>query len=292
MLRRYKGGFLTSTLPQTTVGVTNGMYSLPIQSQAVQSGTWPLSSSQNYANLITNFSGTKYYISPTGSDSNPGTSENLPLQTYAQFRTLTSANTAAIMCVFLPGSYTLPTLPLTSSGECCFTDEARERIYVCKTPSETVFEWSANGGKRDCAPFYFRNANTRFYGGVIKRDNNARTLSYSTAFFNGTTIGFVAKVYNVVLAEVNANGNWSVSYNNTDWNSNMSVTNCTFAVSEAALASYSGVATFIGDYCAGNYTVTSTFPLFTNYVNANGTMNPTTYSIAGTSGVYTGQYAW
>lgn len=292
MLRRYKGGYISSTMPTTSVNGVSGMYSLPSQVQAVQSNSWPLASVINYQNLITNFSGTKYYISPTGSDSNPGTSENLPLQTYAQFRTLTSANTAAIMCVFLPGTYTLSTILATASGECCFTDEARERIFVCKTPNQTTFEWTANGGRRDCAPFYFRNVNTRFYGGVIKRDNNARTLNYATAFFNGTTLGFVAKIYNVVLAEVNANGNWSLSYNNSAWNANMGVYNCTFAVIEAAAASYAGADTFIGDYCAGNYSVTTATPLFTNYVNAAGTMNPTTYVISGTSGVYTGAYAW
>lgn len=292
MLRRYKGGFLTSVLPTTTSGYTTGRYSLPLQSQAMQSGTWPLSSGQIYNSLITNFVGTKYYISPTGSDSNPGTSENQPLATYAQFRSLTSTTNASIMCVFLPGTYSLASILATANAECCFTDEAYSRTFVCKVPSQTVFNWSANGGRRDCAPFYFRNTNSRFYGGVINRDNNARTLNYSCAFFNATTLGFVAKVYNVVLAEVNANGNWSLSYNNGTWNTNMEVNNCTFAVSEAALTSYSGAATFIGDKCAGNYTVTTTFPLFTNYVNANGSMNPTTYQIVGSSGVYTGIYAW
>lgn len=290
MLRRYRGGFITATKTTTTPSSASGIFNLAYQASNHES--WPAPGYVYYNQLIDSFSGTKYYISPTGNDANPGTNENLPLQSYSQFRVLTSGNASDIMCVFLPGTYTLPTILATASGESCFTDESYKRVFVCKIPNQTVFEWTANGGRRDCAPFYFRNVNTRFYGGVIKRDNNARTLNYATAFFNGSTLSFVGKIYNVVLAEVNANGNWSLSYNNAGWNSNTGVYNCTFAVIEAAASSYSGVATFPGDYCAGNYSVTNTFPLFTNYVNANGTMNPTTYAIAGTSGVYNGTYAW
>lgn len=292
MLRRYKGGYISPSLVSTSTSGATGRFSLPYQMQAAGSGTWPITTSVTYNNLINNFVGTKYYISPTGSDSNPGTSEGAPLQTYTQFRTLTSATTASIMCVFLAGTYTMTTLGLTGSAECCFTDENYQRTFVCKEPSLTIFNWLANGGKRDAAPFYFRNANTKFYGGIVKRDNNGRTLNYSNAFFNGTTLAFAGKVYNTVLAETNANNLWSVSYNNAGWSGTQGPYYCTFAGNAAAQASYAGAATFVGDYCAGNYSVTSSFPLFTNYVNAAGTMNPTTYEIAGSSGVYNGEYHW
>ena len=296
MVKRYSGGFISSQTLNVSRTTASGLFDLPYQIKAQKNSLWPnqsLGPPQAYLDLINNFTSTVYYISPTGSDSNSGTSTDTPLQTYAQFRTLTSSITTSIMCVFLPGTYTLSSIIANATySECCFTDENYERIFVCQVPNQTIFEWTANAGKRDAQPFYFRNANTRFYGGVIKRNNNGRTLNYATSFFNNSTMNFVAKVYNVVIAEVNANNYWSLSYSNSTWPSTMGVYYCTFAVGAAALGSYSGGTSFIGDYCAGNYSYTGTFPSFTNYVNANGGMNATTYAISGTSGVYNGTYAW
>lgn len=295
MLRRYEGSYISASLVTTSNTRANGVYSLSHQMQAVRANNWPIgfpTTADVYNGLINNFSGTKYFISPTGSDTNAGTSEGSPLQTYAQFRTLTSANASSIMCVFLPGTYTLSSISASGTGESCFSDDNAQRTFVCKSPSETVFNWTANLGRRDAAPFWFRNANTKFYGGVVRRNNNGRTLNYSNAFFNGTTIAFVGQVYNTVIAETNANNLWALSYNNGTWATTQGVFFCTFAVSAAAQSSYSGADTFNGNSCAGNYSVTSATPLFTNYVNAAGTMNATTYFIAGASGVYNGLYRW
>lgn len=291
MLRRYRGGYISATKKTTTLSSASGMFNLAYQ--ASNSANWPGLNNPAYQQLIDNFIGTRYYISPTGSDTNSGLNESAPLATYNQFRALTSAITSSVMCIFLQGTYSLSTIVSNASfSECCFTDENYQRVFVCKTPNATIFNWTADNGKRDCAPFYFRNINSAFYGGIINRNNNGRTLNYSTAFFNQSTVGFAGKVYNTVIAEVNANAKWSLSYNNASWSGTQGAYYCTFAVGAAALGSYSGTATFPGDYCAGNYSVTNSFPLFTNYVNANGSMNPTTYQIAGTSGVYNGTYAW
>lgn len=245
----------------------------------------------SYVTLINNSTATKYYIDAVfGSDTNDGLSFSTPIQTYSRFRTLTSAITTPVMVIFLEGTYTLSSF-VSGSGEFCFNDDGRERHFVCQ-PGKAVFNWTANGGARDAAPFRFANAATRFYGGIVRRNNNGRTLNYSTAFFNGTTVTFNGIVFNTVIAETNANNNWSLSYNNADWTGTQGPYYCTFAVGTTALSSYTGGTTFTGNFCAGNWGVNITSATFTNYVNASGAMNATTYAIAGSSGVYNGTYAW
>jgi hypothetical protein len=246
----------------------------------------------SYQSLISLYAGGVYYIDGViGSDSNAGT-QSSPLRTYAGFRTLTSGTTSAVMAVFKAGTYTMSSIVSNATySECCFTDEGYERIFICE-PGKVIFEWVANGGKREASPFWFRNANSRIYGGIVKRNNNGRTASYSVSWFNDQTSVYAGRLYNTVLLETGTNNSWSISYKNAGtWAATSGVYYCTFA-GTAALSSYSGGASFYGDACAGNYSAGITSANFTNYVNSNGTMNTSTYAIAGSSGVYQGTYAW
>ena len=293
MTRRYPSGLISPTTFVTTADNASGIFDIPTQMQLKNSQLWPTKNTNfnsTYQNLINNFSGTKYYVSTTGSDTNDGLSENTAFQSYARFYAVTSALTTNIMCIFLPGTYTLSSITLASDCEVCISDNSYPRTYVC-SPGKTIFQWTASAGKRDCAPLNFNNAGSNIYGATIKRNNNSRTLNYSVAFFNNTTANFLGKAYNTVFQETNANGNWSMNYANSGFPTGSEVNYSTFAVVQAALSSYSGTGLVLNN-CAGNYTYTTSSSTFNNWVTANGTMDPTSYYIAGASGVYNGTYAW
>ena len=117
---------------------------------------------------------------------------------------------------------------------------------------------------------------------------------YAVAFFNNTTSNFYGSLYNCAIVETNANGNWSLQYDN---GANMTgkVYNCSFYVTEGSSGDYSGGTSFVVDKSVFNWTYTPTYANVANsLVLTNHDMNSTTYVSPGTTtqGVYYGTYAW
>lgn len=300
MVKRYFGGIMSATPP--TIGATAyGFWNQPAQAQAQKAGTWPILAlpgmTAAYQTLINNFAGTKYYLSPTGNDTNNGTSKDTPLATYGRFYTLTSANTGNIMLIVLPGTYSLSSVNLFNSyGEVAISDNGYARQIVC-APGQVTFNWTPTIGLRDAAPFNLANASSNVYGCIFNRNTENRSETYAVAVFNNTTAAFTGKVYNVAIKETNTTGNggkWSLNYANGSFPAGTAAYQCAFYSPLAPMSSYSGSGMDVVNCVSNTNLVGTTSVTLTNYLNAAGTMNSTNFSVSSATnqGVYYGTYAW
>lgn len=241
-----------------------------------------------YESLINSF-GTKYYVAKNGSDSTGNGSLNNPWLTikYAESQALT--NSAIII---YPGTYNESNYNISSGAE-AMVNTTKTLSYIA-APGKVILTESGDLGLRDNNILAINVANTKLYGFIFKRDNNARVQNYSTAIwsiYSGSTNG---EVYNCVFEELNANGYMSYVYDNG--NAAAGKTYNSLFVSSSWLTSYSGGTSTIVQNTA--LTSSSTFSLpGTSTNNVNGaTINATTYSLTNysnsTYGVYSGTYAW
>ena len=204
------------------------------------SGPPPEPSSASYSSLISGWTnGIRYVDANNGNDANDGLTSGTAWQTFDYAHTQTSSITTPVMLVFYSGVY--PASPIHNGdgyGESIFVDGGYERTYLCY-PGLVRFVWTANGGYRDCPMGQLSNANSKVIGAVIERNNNGRVNTYEVAMFRGNGTGQRGTYINCVFKETNANGNWSLQYDN---NNDMPITidQCVFYTTENAAGPYSG----------------------------------------------------
>ena len=246
-----------------------------------------------YQTLINNFSGTKKYIDASvGSNSNDGNSETSAYSTIEYAQSQTSGVSTAVMYVINPGTYNL-TPVIAGSASAGISDYNLPRIFVCSPDNRVILQWTAESSPRDAPMVSFQNSTSAIYGAVLKRNNNGKSLNYSVAMFNGSTAHCQGDFYNCVFVETNANGNWSLQYDNAAGN-NSTINNCTVYTIEAGAEDYSGGAGLVLNNCAFNYTYGTSGATKTNTV-INQTIDANTYALSTdntTYGVYSGTYAW
>lgn len=238
----------------------------------------------SYQSLISGFSGTKKYINGVdGSNSNSG---DTIYAAYATIDYAISANPTATptMFVIAEGTYTVTTFGTNSTA---IRDGGNHREFVCQ-PGSVVIQWTATAADRDAAMLQFTNANSKIYGGILRRNNNGRTTNYTVAYFKGQTLG---NLYNCVFSETNTNGAWSYQYDNYGTN-NIAIHNCTFYNILAPSGNYTNAGTCLTIDSVFNTGVT-TGGTETNVLKSQ-TVNASTYQTTGvtTAGVYSGTYAW
>lgn len=242
--------------------------------------------------FITAFSGTKKHVDAVnGSNSNNGNTEATAYKTIAYAQSQTSGISTAVMYVILPGTYTLTPAALADSSA-GLSDSNLPRTFFCAPDGQVIFQWTA-GAQRDAPMVNFQNAGSAVYGAVFLRNNNGKVNSYEVAMFNGTTASCQGDFYNCLFRETNANGNWSLQYDNSSVN-NSTVNNCSFYTIENGAGDYSGGAGLVLNNCAFNYTYGAGSAVKNNTV-INQTINATTYALSAantTYGVYSGTYAW
>jgi hypothetical protein len=264
--------------------------------QAKLDDSWPIafSDNANYTSLISAFSGVRIYVSTSGNDLNSGLFSRSPLKTIEAARTLRDTYTAQnVMILVYPGTYT-PTPVVTGFSSFVLNDynASFSTVWVC-APGKVIIQWTRGGG-RDTAVVDFSCINSAVYGAIFKRNNDGEGTNYSLAFCNTQTAAQLGSIYNCVYQETNANANWSLVYNNSNTVVGP-VNNCTFAVTEAAVASYSIGSNQVFNNCVYNWTYTSTGATQNSpQILANNNLNFTTYAAPGvtTAGVYSGTYAW
>jgi hypothetical protein len=245
-------------------------------------------------NFINTFSGTKKYIDITnGSDSNNGDTDAAAYQTLAYAQAQTAAIGTAVMYVIKPGVYTLtPVVVQATFNSAGFSDGNLPRTFFCAA-GQVVFQWTATSTQRDATMVDLQNTNSSVYGAILKRNNNGKTTSYSTAMLNGSTSTSKGDFYNCVFQETNANGDWSLQYDNPGA-IQTTVNNCSFYTTENGQADYSGGAGLVLNNCAFRYVWGTSNSTRNSTISAQ-TMDATTYELAtnnSTHGVYSGTYAW
>ena len=250
-----------------------------------------------HQNFILSFSGTVKYVDiVNGLDSNNGDTGATAYRTLEHAQSTTSAISTAVMYVINPGTYDLQAAAVSGpqgTSSAAFLDGNLPRTFFCAPDGQVVFQWTA-GAQRDSCMVSLQNASSAVYGGVFKRNNNGKADSYAVAMFNGTTAYCQGDFYNCVFIETNANGNWSLHYDNSSAN-NATVNNCTFVTIENGIGDWSSAsAGLVLNDCAFNYTYGAGSAVKNNTV-INQTINATSYELStdnSTYGVYSGTYAW
>lgn len=302
MVKRYAGGVITSNKPSLSVLSATGIFSLAEQAQAKTTNTWPTpiyTFPAAYNSLITSFVGTVIYVDASiGSDSNTGSSITTPYATIDKAHAVRSTlPTSNVMIVVRPGTYNV-TLSGASLGSWAFFDFAGGRtVYVC-APGQVIFNYTASATYRDVGLCKFSLTTSAVYGAIINRNNGGKTLNYSTAFFNNTTVGYVGSMVNCAISEVNANNTWAVQYDNSAAGTG-SATNCSFYNLATGLGSYGGSASLTLTNCAFNYgygtepgTHTNELILTSHNMTSGSATPPYVSPGTTTQGVYYGTYAW
>ena len=246
----------------------------------------------NYATVVSGSTNVKY-VSATGSNANDGNSPTSPYLTIAQAQTATSGISTSVTIVIMAGTYTVTPGVATGTADAVagLSDNNLPRKFVC-CPGQTVIQWSATGAQRDATMVDFRNSGSVLYGATLLRDNNARTNTYSAAFFNSSTAGTQqGTFYNCVFRETNANNVWSFQYDNAGTQT-QKIYNCTLYAGAGAQTNWTSSSSVILTNTVIN-TTTTTGATETNVLQSQ-TVNSTTYVTTGvtTAGVYSGTYAW
>ena len=242
-----------------------------------------------YTSLISNFSGNKIYVKTTGNDSNAGTTEDSPKLTV---QSAISAATSGSMIIVYSGSYTNNTSGNASgssySGQ-LITDENKNLQIVC-APGQVKISGS-NSGARDYHAISFRNSSSKIYGAILERNNGGRSNSYDTAFisFSAGEASVTGQIYNCVFREINANGSWSMHYDNGGV-ANWLAEGCLF-IGNTWTGNYSGGSNTTTRYSASNNSSWTTNGTFTG--NSKPVAITSTWGVGSTSyGLYYGTYAW
>lgn len=306
MSRRWNGGFISSSSQSTGFATLTGISKLgtslrlnmvPLDSGGEDEESSPFPSV--YETVIADAIATTdyvYYVDATnGNDSNDGTTAAAAFASINQLNTTMNALTSnSVTAIVYPGEYNItPTAGYSGSQATVpFKDFGYARKIIC-APGKVDFIWTA-GAERDAPLVDFGSTDSQVYGAVFKRDNNGRTAKYSVAFHNDTTTKGSHQLYNCAIEETNANGNWSLQYDNSN-NSVGKWYNCTVAVNEAGDNDYSGASGFVITDTVFNYTYgTGNASKVSSEILSAHNLNFTTYegSDTGTDGVYYGTYGW
>jgi hypothetical protein len=243
--------------------------------------------------FINSFTGTRKFVDITnGSNTNNGDTEATAYQTLAYAQSQTSAINTAVMYVINPGTYNLTAVEVSGFASAGFSDSNLPRTFFCAPNGQTVFQWTA-GSQRDAAMVSLQNNGSAVYGAVLKRNNNGRSQNYEVAMFNNSTAHCQGDFYNCVFQETNANGNWSLQYDNSA-SAQSTVNHCTFYTIENGASDYTGGAGLVFNNCAFNYNYGAGSATKNNTV-VNQTIDAEDYELATdntTYGVYSGTYAW
>jgi len=233
----------------------------------------------------------RYVDSVNGSNSNNGLTQGSAWQTYNYAHTQIVNITTPVMLVILPGVYTTTSISIGDGyTETLFWDNGKERVYAC-LPGEVRFVWTAAGGIRDCPIGQFTNANSKLIGAIVERNNNGRTDNYAVSMFRGNGTGHRGSYLNCVFRETNANGNWSLHYDN---NNNMPITinQCVFYTTKNAASSYSGGAGMVITNCVFTHDDSSSIATTNTLFNTPVTLPTYVTASATNQGVYYGTYSW
>jgi hypothetical protein len=240
-----------------------------------------------YQTLINSFA-TKYYVSKTGNDSTGNGSEGNPYLTINKAISV-SGNGSAI--VVGAGTYSETNNDSVSYGEQMVYET--NSVSIIGVPGETIWQESANIGRRDNHVFGMSNSGCKIYGFIFKRNNEGRTNNYSNAIWGYAASATYGEVYNCVIQEINANGQMSHVYDNSS-SGGGKLYNCTIVASNWQ-APYTCGATNVTQDTA--LTSSNTFSLCgTSTNNTNGATIDGNYYLTNKSnstyGVYSGTYAW
>lgn len=243
-----------------------------------------------YQTLINTFGGTVRYVDPTGSNGNSGTEASPwadPL--YA----INTGASSGDMIVIKPGTYILSSVifDFSSISRYIFSDANKDLEIVCYPGQVKIIGPTTDPGSRDYHHIHLQNSNSHLYGGIIYRNNNNRANNYSNAIFGyPRTSGNTGTVSNTFFKETNANGRYSIHYDNPNTH-NWTANNCSFNGSTWQ-SNYSGGSSTTVNFCAGSGSWTTSGTK--NNPQTNSTFNSdfsTTVSNT-TYGVYSGTYAW
>ena len=117
---------------------------------------------------------------------------------------------------FKPGAGATTILDMGGTGSSTvITDLGKPITFIC-APGQTIIEWTFSTNSRDAPMFYFTNSASAIYGAYLRRNNNGNSVNYTVSFARGP--GGLGTVSNCVLAEINANGNWTRNYAGTGTN--------------------------------------------------------------------------
>lgn len=288
-MARNEGGYLgTAPAFDGPNGLLPGAWALQEAYGRSKTGNWApqtLLFPPAYQTLLNSFV-TQRYVSPSGSNSNPGT-KTAPWLTLEH----AIANTVSGGAIgILPGTYAIANEVLSYSESMLRDDN--KALHFIGYPGQVIITESSNVNARDNHMWAMRNTGTRAYGLIIRRNNNGRADSYMTAVFGRDSASVHGQVYNCVFEEVNANGAASFVYDNGGIAS-VHVERCLF-VAGNFMASYSGGSSTnaINNACTSTF---ATNGASTNNVS-NATINSSTYQLTNysdaTYGVYSGTYAW
>lgn len=280
---------------------TGGVYNAEDQRLLKSTSNWarpPATFPVAYNSLITAFSGTKVYVSQAnGSDSLSGLTINTPFLTFDKAmtyrRTLTTSN---VMIIVDPGTYTVT--PATNTNASYIIDDisaSYSTVVVCN-PGNVIFAWTGSG--RDKAIVNLNSTSSAVYGAIFKRNNNGEGIanSYSIALNNSETAQQKNPYYNCVFQETNANGNWSLVYNNGNTVTG-TVNYCTYALNEVGTNDFASGSNQVFNNCFFNWSYGTTSSVHNNeIISSTHDLNFTTYqsaqATAGGAGVYYGTYSW
>jgi hypothetical protein len=261
--------------------IGSGVYSITEANLLKSEGSWkPSSYPTAYISLIDTFS----------------LENRIYVETYTQLVAAINAasavtQTAIILSgdTFIPGGGEALTLNMTGTGASAVVADLGKPISFICAPGQTIIQWTAATTSRDGPMVYFANASSAIYGAYLKRDNNGKTLNYSTAFVRSA--GGLGYVYNCIFREMNANNNWSRNYAPSGANS-YQINYTSIYVNANGLSDFSSSAGASWNYCTNNYAKGSgTTPWLNSAENVTYNSN---FSITGntTQGVYAGTYAW
>jgi hypothetical protein len=169
------------------------------------------------------------------------------------------------------------------------TDGDKNLQIVC-SPGRVKIT-GTNAVDRDFFCVRLGHSSSKLYGLIMERNNGGRLENYMTSFMSWSDPGAlnVGQVYNCVFREVNANGRFSMHYDNNNVASWL-VDGCLFIGS-----------TWTGNYSGGGYTTTrnsaSNNSSWTTSGTFTGNQKPVTigsnWTVGSTAyGVYSGTYAW
>ena len=245
-----------------------------------------------YYTVISGASAVKY-VSATGSDSNNGNTPTTPYLTISQALSATSATATSVAIVILSGTYSItPQANGSTYGTSAITDSNKPRLFV-GAPGKVKIQFTYPSAYGPYA-VDFQNSGSACYGIIFERNNAGKTNSYEVAVFCGSaTVGNLkGNFYNCAFTETNANGLWSLQYDNEGRIASQ-VNNCTFKFGAAALGDYSGSTGLNINYCVFNQANPGGSSTKSNTLYSQ-TVNATTYAVTGvtTSGVYSGTYSW
>jgi hypothetical protein len=191
-------------------GFVPGVWTLDGAYDRIRAGQWVTSLFPSaYQSLINGFA-TQRYVSPSGNNSNSGTTGS-PWLTLEHAIANTPSGGAIVI---LPGTYAITSENHSSYSEGMLRDN-NKALHFIGVPGKVIITEADNLSRRDNHMWCMLNTGTRAYGLIVRRDNNGRVDNYATAVLGRDAGSVHGRAYNCVFQEMNANGWASLVYDNT-----------------------------------------------------------------------------